>query len=277
MERLRVRTCCRQLLTTEQVRLAVIDVCRVSHSHILNRHGVDVERQVNDRIATTYALERLRVRTCCRQFLTTKQVRLAVEDVCCVSHSHILNRHGVDIQRQVNDRIATTYALERLRVRTCYRQLLTTEQVRLAVIDVRRVCYSNRRRSRRRSLHGQREGNGAVALATHLLQRVRLRCVRSQLLAPEQVYLSGLDRSGIRSSFQCPERKVHGHCAISKRIGVRTVRRQLVTAKQVRYVAAHGRRILRVYGSKRSCTEKRQQGYCYYFKLLTQHYISFLL
>ena len=111
-------------------------------------------------------------------------------------------------------------------------------------------------------MHGQREGNSAVALATHLLQRVRLRCVRGQLLASEQIGLSGLDRSGIRSSFQCPERKVHGHCAISKRIGVRTVRRQLVTAKQVRRVAAHGRRILRVYGSKRSCTEKRQQGYC---------------
>ena len=109
-------------------------------------------------------------------------------------------------------------------------------------------------------MHGQREGNGAIALATCLLQRVGLRCIRGQLLASEQIDLSGLDRSGVSRSFQCTEKKIYGHCAISKRIGVRTVRRQLVTAKQVRRIAAHRRRILRVYGSERSCTEKRQQG-----------------
>ena len=206
-------------------------------------------------------MERLRVRTSRRQLLTTEQVRLAVVDVSRVSHGYILNRHRIDIQRQVDDRVATTYTLERLRVRTCYRQLLTTKQVRLAVVDVSRVCYSNRRGSR--SLHLQREGDRAIALATRLLQRVRLRCVRGQLLATEQICLSGLDRSGIGSSFQRTERKIYGHRAISRKdLGVRTAGRQLITAKQIRRVAAHSRRILRVYGSERSCTEKRQQGYC---------------
>ena len=109
-------------------------------------------------------------------------------------------------------------------------------------------------------MHGQRKGNGAIALATCLLQRVRLRCVRGQLLATEQISLSGLDRSGVSRSFQCTEKKIYGHCAIYQSLGVRTAGLQLVTAKQVRRIAAHRRRILRVYGSERSCTEKRQQG-----------------
>ena len=111
-------------------------------------------------------------------------------------------------------------------------------------------------------MHGQREGNGAIALATCLLQRVGLRCIRGQLLASEQIDLPGLDRSGVSRSFQCTEKKIYGHCAISQSLGVRTAGRQLVTAKQVRRIAAHRRRILRVHSSERSCTEKRQQGYC---------------
>ena len=90
--------------------------------------------------------------------------------------------------------------MQRILVLTGSGQLLTTEEIGLARLNRCVIAYNHLRRCR--SLYLQRHGHGAIAPASELLQGIApYIAVSGQLLATEQVFLAGLDCSGIGGRF----------------------------------------------------------------------------
>ena len=150
--------------------------------------------------------------------------------------------------------------MQRVAIGSACSQLRTTEQVGLARLDGSIVLHLHGIYSRSGSLHLQRQGHGTIATATYLLQGIGGHRVRLQLLATEQIGLSGFYRGGIGGSLQRGEEQVKSHRTIDERIGLRARRDQLLTTEQVGSGTTHRSRILRVDGCGNSCTEERQQG-----------------
>ena len=133
----------------------------------------------------------------------------------------------------------------------------TSEEVCLALLDSSGIAYHHFRRS---SLHLEREGHGAIAPATDLLQGIGGHRIRRQLLATEQIGLSGLYRGGIGGSLQRSEEQVKSHRTIAERIGLRARRGKLLATEEVCTGAAHSSIILRIDSRGHRRREERQQG-----------------
>ena len=145
--------------------------------------------------------------------------------------------------------------MQRVAIGSARSQLRTTEQVGLARLDGSIVLYLHGIYSRSRSLHLERQGYGTIATATYLLQVIGLRSIRGQLLAAEQINLSGLNRSGIGSRFRLNEEQVQMNRTIAERIlRIRYGRGQRLATEEVGTGTAHSSRILGIDGSGHSCT-----------------------
>ena len=150
--------------------------------------------------------------------------------------------------------------MQRVAIGSACSQLRTTEQVGLARLDSSIVLHLHGIYSRSRSLHLERQGHGAIAPATYLLQGIGGHRVRRQLLATEQIGLSGLYRGGIGGSLQRSEEQVKSHRTIAERIGLRARRGELLATEQVGSGAAHSSIILRIDSRGHRRREERQQG-----------------
>ena len=158
-------------------------------------------------------MERILVLAGSSQLLAAEEVSIACGNRSRIAYLYLSRSHR---QREDSNTILASQ-MERILVLAGSGQLLAAEEVGLACGNRSRIAYLYHRRSG--SLYMQRKVDGTIAPTSFLLQYIaRHISVRRQLLASEQIGLSGLNRSGIGNSFRQAEREIHGHCAIPQRL-----------------------------------------------------------
>ena len=203
-------------------------------------------------------MQRVAISSACSQLRTTEQVGLARLDGSIVLHLHGIYSRSY---RQVDkDDGVFARQVQRVAISSACSQLRTTEQVGLARLDGSIVLHLHGIYSRSGSLHLQRQGHGTIATTTYLLQGIGGHRVRLQLLATEQIGLSGLYRGSIGGSLQRGEEQVKSHRTIAERIGLRARRGELLATEEVCTGAAHSSIILRIDSRGHRRREERQQG-----------------